>query len=86
VLVVRVLLARDRPGQALELLDRLHALAAGQGRAGSVIEIGALRALALAACVDDVGALGALTEALTLGCRQVSRSALLCTDDRAPVH
>jgi len=69
LVLARVLLAQDRSGQALELLDRLHALAAGQGRAGSVIEIGALRALALAACGDHASALGVLTEALTLGCR-----------------
>ena len=42
----RVLLAQDRAGQALALLDRLHAAAAAQDRAGSLIEIGALRALA----------------------------------------
>jgi LuxR family transcriptional regulator, maltose regulon positive regulatory protein len=70
LVLARVLLAQDRPGPALALLDRMLAAAAGQGRAGSVIEIGALRALALAACDDDVGALGVLTEALTLGCRQ----------------
>ena len=48
LVLARVLLAQDRPGQALELLERLHAAAAAQGRTGSVIEIGALRALALA--------------------------------------
>jgi LuxR family transcriptional regulator, maltose regulon positive regulatory protein len=41
-----------------------------RARAGSVIEIGALRALALAARGDHASALGALTEALTLGCPQ----------------
>jgi LuxR family maltose regulon positive regulatory protein len=70
LVLARVLLAQGRSGQALELLDRLHALAAGQGRAGSVIEIGALRALALAARGDHAGALAVLTEALTLGCAQ----------------
>ena len=44
-----MLLARDRPGQALTLLDRLHEAAAAQDRTGSLIEVGALRALAPAA-------------------------------------
>ena len=49
LVLARVLLAQDRPDQALALLDRLHAAAAAQDRTGSVIEIQALRALALAA-------------------------------------
>ena len=49
LLLARVLLAQDRPGLALELLDRLYASAVAQDRIGSVIEAGALRALALAA-------------------------------------
>ncbi len=47
--LARVLLAQARPGPALALLDRMHAAAAAQDRVGSAIEIGALRALALAA-------------------------------------
>ena len=70
LVLARVLLAQDRPGQALALLDRLHALAAGQGRTGGVIEIGALRALALAAAGDQDAAVGALGQALMLGCPQ----------------
>jgi len=62
----RVLLARNDPGLALTLLQRLHAAAAGQGRTGSIIEIQALLALALAACGDQASALSALTEAVTL--------------------
>ena len=69
LVLARVLLARDDPGRALTLLQRLLDAAAGQDRAGSIIEIQALRALALAACSDHASALGALTEALTLGCR-----------------
>ena len=46
LVLARVLLAQDRPGQALALLDRLHGAAEAQDRTGSVIEIGALRALA----------------------------------------
>jgi LuxR family maltose regulon positive regulatory protein len=64
--LARLLHAQHLPGQALALLERLLDLAAGQDRTGSVIEIQALRALALAACGDHGGALAALTEALTL--------------------
>jgi len=70
LLLARVLLARNDPGPALTLLQRLLDDAAGQGRAGSIIEIQALRALALAACGDHASALGVLTEALTLACPQ----------------
>ncbi len=54
---------------ALGLLERLHA-AAAQGRAGSVIEIQALQALALAAGGDEAGAVDALAGALMLACPQ----------------
>jgi len=64
-----VLLARNDPGPALTLLRRLPGVAASQGRAGSIIEIQALRALALAAHGDHASALDALTEALTLARR-----------------
>jgi len=67
--LARVLLAQDDPGPALTLLQRLLRAAASQGRADSVIEIQALRALALAARGDHASALGALTEALTLARR-----------------
>jgi ATP/maltotriose-dependent transcriptional regulator MalT len=69
LVLARVLLAQNDPGAALALLQRLLGAAAGQGRVGSVIEIQALRALALAACGDHAGAVGALTEALTLARR-----------------
>ena len=69
LVLARVLLAQDDPGPALTLLQRLLGAAASQGRAGSVIEIQALRALALAARGDNASALGALTEALTLARR-----------------
>jgi LuxR family transcriptional regulator, maltose regulon positive regulatory protein len=68
--VASVLLAQGRPGPALALLDRLHAAAAAQDRTGSLIEIGALRALALAASGDADRAVDALAEALTLACPQ----------------
>jgi LuxR family transcriptional regulator, maltose regulon positive regulatory protein len=70
LVLARVLLAQGMPGQALALLDRLHAAAANQSRVGSVIEIGALRALALAARGDQAGAVDALAGALTLACPQ----------------
>ena len=68
-MLARVLLAQDRPDQALALLERVHAQATAQGRLGSLIEIQALRALALAGG-DEVGALAMLAEALTLACLQ----------------
>jgi LuxR family maltose regulon positive regulatory protein len=70
LVLARVLLAQDRPAQALMLLDRMLAAASGQGRTGSVIEIGALRALTLAACGDQDGAVDALAQALAIGCPQ----------------
>jgi LuxR family maltose regulon positive regulatory protein len=70
LLLARVLLAQDRAGQALTLLERLLAGAAAQGRTGSVIEIRALQALALAAAGDEDAVISALADALTLGCPQ----------------
>jgi LuxR family transcriptional regulator, maltose regulon positive regulatory protein len=67
LVLVRVLLAQQAPEQALGLLQRLHTLAAAQGRAGSVIEVRALQALARSAGGDQAGALAVLAEALTLG-------------------
>jgi LuxR family transcriptional regulator, maltose regulon positive regulatory protein len=70
LVLVRLLLAQDRPGQALALLDRLHAAAKAQNRTGSLIETGALRALALAATGDETGAVTTLTGTLLLACPQ----------------
>ena len=70
LVLARVLLAQGRAGPALALLERLYTAATGQDRAGSLIEIGALRALARAAAGDADGALQALAEALTLACPQ----------------
>jgi LuxR family transcriptional regulator, maltose regulon positive regulatory protein len=67
LVLVRVLLAQQAPQRALGLLERLHALAAAQGRTGSVIEARALQALALSADGDQASTLGVLAEALTLG-------------------
>ena len=68
LVLARVLLAQGRPGRALALLDRLHAAAAAEDRAGSLIEAGALRALALAAAGEEAEAVNALAGALTLAC------------------
>jgi LuxR family maltose regulon positive regulatory protein len=67
LVLARVLLAQDRPAQALKLLEKMLAAASGQGRTGSVIEISALRALALAASGDQDAAVEALARALALG-------------------
>jgi LuxR family maltose regulon positive regulatory protein len=66
LLLARVLLAQNRTGPALPLLERLLAAAAAQGRTGSIIEIQALRALALGGEGDEAGVIAALTGALTL--------------------
>ncbi len=66
LVLARVLLAQDRPELALRLLQRLQALAIAQGRTGSIIEIQALRALALAAGGEQATAVSVLAEALTL--------------------
>ncbi|HET6748274.1 MAG TPA: LuxR C-terminal-related transcriptional regulator [Actinomycetes bacterium] len=66
LVLARVLLAERAPERASGLLARLHDLAAAQGRAGGVIEVRALQALALDAAGDGQGALEALTEALAL--------------------
>ena len=70
LVLARILLAQEQPRQALALLDRLHAAAAAQDRTGSLIEIGALRALALTASGDEAGAVTTLAEALLLACPQ----------------
>jgi len=66
LVLVRVLLAQDRPDYALGLLERLYALTATQQRTGSLIEIQSLRALALAASGEEAGAVAVLAGALTL--------------------
>jgi LuxR family maltose regulon positive regulatory protein len=66
LVLARVLIAQEQLDRALGLLGRLNAAATSQGRIGSVIEIQALRALALSARGDEAGAVAALTDALTL--------------------
>jgi LuxR family maltose regulon positive regulatory protein len=66
LVLARVLLAQDLSDRALGLLGRLYELAAAQGRVGSIIEVCALQALALAARGGNEGAVPALAEALSL--------------------
>ena len=66
LVLARVLLAQERPDQALGLLDRLDVLAAAQQRTGSRIELQALRALAQASLGDEAAAVASLTEAVGL--------------------
>jgi ATP/maltotriose-dependent transcriptional regulator MalT len=70
LVLARVLLAQDRAAQALTLLERLLAAAAAQGRTGSIIEIRALQALALASGGEQASAVETLAGALTLACPQ----------------
>jgi LuxR family maltose regulon positive regulatory protein len=70
LVLARLLLAQGQPGQALALLDRLHAAAMGQERTGSVIETGALRALALDAGGREGEAIACLAGTLTLAGQQ----------------
>jgi len=66
LMLARVLLSQGEPGRACRLLERLRAAAAAQQRTGSLIELGPLRARALAASGDQADALAALAEAVTL--------------------
>jgi LuxR family transcriptional regulator, maltose regulon positive regulatory protein len=66
LVLARLLLARAAPDRALSLLDRLRSAATSEGRHGSLIEIRALRALALVATSKSRCALDALVEALAL--------------------
>jgi LuxR family maltose regulon positive regulatory protein len=84
LVLARVLLAEDRPRRALALLERLHQAAVAQDRIGSVIEIQALRALALAAGGDEPAAVAALAGALTLACPQ--GYARVFPDEGAPMR
>ena len=68
LVLIRVLLAQDRPGPALALLEHLRQAAVTQDRIESVIEIQALQALALAASGDEPAAVTAVAEALNLAC------------------
>jgi LuxR family maltose regulon positive regulatory protein len=66
VTLVRVLLAGDHVADAARFLERLLRAAEDGGRAGAVLELLVLRALAQQAAGDSSGALGSLDRALTL--------------------
>jgi LuxR family maltose regulon positive regulatory protein len=66
LVLARVLIARRFPERAVRLLDRLDRLAESQGRVQSLIQIRAVRAIALQAAGDNSAALAVLMEALTL--------------------
>jgi LuxR family maltose regulon positive regulatory protein len=70
LVLARLLLAQGQPGRALALLDRLHIAAVAQERTGSIIETGALRALALAASGRESEAVTILAGMLTLAGQQ----------------
>jgi LuxR family maltose regulon positive regulatory protein len=70
LVLARVLIAQDRPDQAIALLERLQARALAQRRAGSLLEIQALQALAQAAGGEQAAGLSTLAAALALGWRQ----------------
>ena len=67
LVLARLLLAQDRADKALALLDRLDGAGATQGRTGSLVEIRALRAMALATVGDDTAARAVLAAALRYG-------------------
>jgi ATP/maltotriose-dependent transcriptional regulator MalT len=66
LVLVRLLLARGQPDRALELASGMLSQARRQERTGNVIELLALRALALAGAGDRPAAAAALGEALVL--------------------
>ena len=70
LVLARVFLADGQAGRALRLLDRLHAAATAQDRAGSLVELGAVQAVALAADGEQAAAMGALAAALLVACPQ----------------
>jgi LuxR family maltose regulon positive regulatory protein len=67
LVLARVLLARSDPDRVLRLLERLDQLAESQDRTASLIQIRAVRSLALQAAGDHRGALTMLVDALARG-------------------
>jgi LuxR family maltose regulon positive regulatory protein len=66
LVLARVLLATGRADRAVALLKRLDELAGSHGRTQSLIEVRAVRALALQSTGDPVGALRMLADSLSL--------------------
>jgi LuxR family transcriptional regulator, maltose regulon positive regulatory protein len=64
MVLARLLLAQQKPAQAVALLERLHRQAEAHARTGSIIEVQALGALALAAGGDLTAGMSALADAL----------------------
>ena len=65
LVLVRLLLGRHEPNRALSLLDRLEGLAASQGRVQNMIEMRALRSLALQSSGEHNDALSTLEATLS---------------------
>jgi LuxR family maltose regulon positive regulatory protein len=66
LVLARLLIAQGEPERALPLLARLQAAAAAQQRTGSLVEIGAVTARALAAGGRETSAMAALADTLTV--------------------
>jgi LuxR family maltose regulon positive regulatory protein len=66
LVLARVLLAQSQPGRAVRLLERLDALAQAEGRTASLIQIRALRSLALQSAGDRQSAVSMLAQAFSL--------------------
>lgn len=83
LLLVRALIARDEPDQALHLLQRLSSAADAQGRIASVIEIRILQAVAFAVAGDRGRGLMSLVQALTLA--QAEKPVRIFVDEGPPM-
>ena len=70
LMLARILLAQSRPDDALRPLEPLRDAAIADGRIGSLIEIEALRALALTTTGDQEDAMNALAHAVALAAPQ----------------
>jgi LuxR family maltose regulon positive regulatory protein len=66
LVLARLLIAEERPAEALALLDEVLPTVNRRGRIGRVIEIHVLKALAFQALGDEIQAMGALERALSL--------------------
>jgi LuxR family maltose regulon positive regulatory protein len=68
LVLARLLLARQRPGEALAMLSRWHAAAVSADRTGSIVQLGVMLSLAQAANGDAGRGLESLAAALSLAC------------------
>ena len=83
LVLARVLVAQGRARSAIDLLQRLHAGAEADARAGSLIRIQVLRALALEAAAEHSSALEALGDAIRLA--SVEGYVRVFADEGAPM-